>query len=183
MNVTLNPSRNDFIQAICKEEIKQLTRASIEHFAIPIIAGISMDEMSQQQFEEMGGRGKKPEPLSPETKLEMYKRIKSFLSDKILSKTTELVNSILHHSLGGFSDEELRLKAAALSEKVIEAEPNWTRLTDLFNDHTCLFKDLQKNTTLKVNLISFHDILCPIMCKYRDSGALFKKINLDELIS
>ena len=182
MRVSLNLLRNECIQAIGKEEIEQIARASIEHLAIPLIAGISMDQISQQEYEEMGGRGKKPEPLSAETKLEIYTRIRAYMRPKILSETEILVSSVLHQSLETLSDEELRLKAVALSEKVTEAEPNWKRLSDLFEDHTCLFKDLETITNLKVNLISFHDTLCPIMCKYRDSGELFARINLDELL-
>lgn len=183
MAVSLDLSRNECIQAISNKEVEQITRACIEHFAMPLIAGISMDEISQEEYKKMGGKGKKPEPLSPETKLEIYKRIKKFIKEKILSETAKLVNSVLDKSLKAFSDEELRLKDAALNEKKgMETEPNWKRLPDLFKDHTCLFKDLQKKTNLKADLISFHDKLCPIMCKYRDSGELFAKIKMDELL-
>jgi hypothetical protein len=179
MNVSPVLSRKECMQSISNAEIEQISRASIEHFALPLIAGISMDQVSQKEYEAMGGWGKKPEPLSDKVKLEMYTRIKNFIKPKIIEKITELVNSALEKALKDISDEELRLKVAALSERVMEAEPNWKKLPDLFKDHKCLFKDLEKHSCIKANLISFHDILCPLMGKYRDSGELFARAKLD----
>jgi hypothetical protein len=183
MNVSLDLSRSECITAIGNKEIEQITRASIEHLAIPLIAGFSMDQVSQQQYEEMGGRGAKPSPLSTEAKLEIYTRMKEFIKAKIVNEIAKLVNSVLEQSLESLTDEELRLKVAALKEKVVEAEPNWEKLPDLFKDHVCLFKELQKSTHLKADLVSFHEILCPIICRYRDSGELFARIKMHEFLS
>jgi len=179
MTISLNLSRNECIQAIGNKEIEQLVDVTIQHFAIPTIAGFSMDDISQQQYEMMRG-GRKPEPISAKAKLEMYTRIKTFMKEKILSETAKLVNSVLVQSLQAYTDEELRHKVASLSHQPVITEPNWKIFPELVKDHTCLFKDLAKTTTLKANLIAFHDKLCPIMCTYRDSGELFARININE---
>lgn len=182
MSISPVLSRSECIKVIENEEIKQLTRASIEHFAIPIIRGFSMDEMSQLEFEEMGGKGEKPKPLKPEAQLEIYTRIKKFITEKLGDEIASLVNSVLEQSLARFSDEELRLRVTALNQKVVEIEPNWQKLPDLFNDHLCLFKELQKRTLLKVDVLFFHEKLCPMMCRYRDSGELFARIKMKEFL-
>lgn len=180
MSVTLNFSRSESIKAIINEEIEKIATACIEHFALPIIAGISMDQTSQVEFEAMGGKGKKPSPLPLEIKLEIYSRIKRFYYPKITRKITELVNSDLLPTLLALSDDSLRVAASNI--KKTPSAPRWEKITALFHDHTCLFTELKVTTLLKSDLIAFHEKLCPIMCKTRDSGALIASLNLEELL-
>lgn len=170
------------VKIIAREEIKQITRASIHHFAIPIIAGFSLDTVSQEEYEAMGGIGKKPEvePLSSEIKLAIYRRIKKFYKEKILVEITKLVMSVLDQSLKSFSDDDLKVKVAAIKQKVAVKEPNWEKFSELFENHLCLFEDLNKSTHLNVDLRIFHDEICPLMSEYRDSGELFDKIHVDD---
>lgn len=181
MTISLKLTRDQCIDVIVKEETNLVIRASIEHFALPIIAGFRGDELTQQEFEEMGGQGKKPEPLSPERKLEFYERIKGFLLPIIKPLTAELVNSVLLQVLEQFSKAQLRLKVTMLNGRVKEAEPNWSKLSELYEDHTCLFRELKKSTHLRSNLITIHDEICAVMSKYRDSGELFHRIRVNEL--
>lgn len=182
MSVSLNLSRNNCIQIISNAEVEKVAKASIDHFAIPLIFGLSMDLVSQEEYEEMGGRGKKPEPLSSETKLAIYNRMNEFFKSKILNKTAELVNSVLQESFDSMTDEELLVQANALTEKSIDVAPDWNIISSLFKDHTCLFKELEAKSPLKANLISFHDVICPLMEQYRDSGELFKSIKLKKFL-
>ncbi len=167
-------SRSNCIQIIGNAEVESIVRASIEHFVLPIIAGMSMDELTQKEYEAMGGTGKKPEPYSQSLKLSMYTKMKEFIRPKILAKVTELVNAALVKSFAAVSDEDLRAKVKALKEKVIVPEPNWSKLKDLFKDHLFLFKEVDSSSNLKGHIIAVHDVICPIMAKYRDSGELFK---------
>ncbi len=182
MNVNFNLSRKDWMQAISKDEVERLVRVSIEHFALPIISGFSMELLSQKEYEEMGGWGNKPKPLPMEIKLEMYCRIKKFVKPKILSKIEELVSSVSKRSFDSLSDEELCSKADQLPKKAIEAGPNWKSLPFLFKNHKCLFEQLETKSNLKADFSSFHDQICPIMCKDRDSGKLMNEINLVDLV-
>ncbi|MCB1112211.1 MAG: hypothetical protein KDK72_06090 [Chlamydiia bacterium] len=180
MNSLPTISRKDSIEIIAQYEIEQAISVNIEHFAIPLIAGVSMDELSQEEYVKMGGVGNKPEPLSKEVKNEVYKRIENFIRPKIYEETAKAVRSVLKDSLKSFSDSELQDKAKALTERVVQVEPRWNTLSFLFENHLYLFEELKDKTDLKVDLISLHDKLCPIMCSYRDSGELFVKIHMNE---
>jgi hypothetical protein len=182
MSVSLNASRNDCICTIIKNEVEQITRTSIEHFALPIIAGYSLDGISQETYAKMGGKGLKPTVVSQEAKLEMYRRIKAFFNEIITNKVTQLVTLALEGTLKSFSDEELNARIKAISDRAIVLEPNWDSLASLFKDHTFSFKQLKHTSLLHDKVVSLHDVLCPIMCAYRDSGELYVKINLKEFL-
>ncbi|MCP5507341.1 MAG: hypothetical protein H7A37_03445 [Chlamydiales bacterium] len=55
MNSLPTISRKDSIEIIAQYEIEQAISVNIEHFAIPLIAGVSMDELSQEEYVKMGG--------------------------------------------------------------------------------------------------------------------------------
>lgn len=171
-------SRNECIQAIAKEEVEQIVKASIDHIAIPVIMGFSLDNLSQAEYRSMGGLGEKPAPLSSEAKMEIYNRIKAVLRPLILEKIKGVVNSVLQESLASLSDEELRAKLSALNGKA-ETTVNFSMITPLFKDHLCLYKEMQKTTTLKLNLLDVHEIVCPVMSACRDSE-LLDRINIRE---
>lgn len=179
-------TRKDYVQIISQEEVNEIIKVSIEHFAIPLIAGISMDQVTQAEYTAFGGKGVKPPPLTAEKKLEIYKRMHAFLRPRLLEKTTNLVNGVLNDSLTAMSEDELKAKAIQLKEqRNPDCNPDWTQLQRLLKDHTCLYTDLHNKTTLKVNLVMFHDQLCPILVEYRSSKSseLYRAIDLCKIIT
>ena len=109
----------------------------------------------------------------------IYKKIEGFLGQKLLQKATELVNSVLKDSLASYTDKELQSKALQLKEKVaVEVHPDWS----CAKEGLCLFEALKQTSSLKIDPTRFHDALCPIVVHYRDSGELFHRTNLSELL-
>lgn len=188
MTLSVNLTKNDYLKIILENEVNQIIDVSIEHFALPLIMGMSMDLVSQKEFQDMGGKGPKPMPYSNEIKQAIYTRMYEFFKPKLLKKTTKTVNLLLNKSLNSLSDEELKIKATALKEKFQkeksekEIKPNWNKLDGLFDDHLILFKELEMKNELTNRSKVLHDILCPIMHKYEDSGELFVSIKLHEII-
>ena len=167
-------AKTDYLQAIVDLEVEQLINISIQHSVLPLIAGISMDLVSEEDYKKMGGVGTKPKPLSPEKKLSLYKKMHEFLKQKLFQKCVELVKSVAKDSLGLLSEEEIKLKAEQKSK--MEAVPDWSKLPLLFADHVYLFKEFKAKSNLKIDQKIFHDALCPIIKKYCDSGEIFECI-------
>jgi hypothetical protein len=181
--MNINPTdRNHCLQTIKDIEIESITKASIDHMAIPVIMGMSLDYMTQDEFVLAGGRGKKPDPLPRNLKIELYTNINNLFRPIIANTITEFVNSLLQTSYATLSDLELQTKTIYLQDRVIEPEPDWAKLPILFKDETFLFKELNKVTTLKANLVPIHDKICPIMLGIRDTQDFYKKIKVDEIL-
>ncbi|NGX58395.1 MAG: hypothetical protein K940chlam3_01302 [Chlamydiae bacterium] len=176
-------TRCDYDHVILDLEVKRLVKTSIDHFTIPIIAGISLDHISQEEFNKMGYLGPKPEPLSAETKLTIYKRMEEFLTPKLLYIATGLVKGVMNESLNSLTDEEIEAKTKQLQEMVkVNTELDLSLFHSMVEDHLCMFKDLKATSMLKINPVTFHDPLCKMMSDYRDSGELFEKIGLKNIL-
>ncbi len=176
-------ARSDHYQVILDSEVKKLIKTSIDHFTIPIIAGISMDHISQKEFNKMGYPGPKPEPLSAETKLTIYKRIYEFLSPKLLKTATKILEKVMDKSLHSLTDEEIEDKVNHLPEmEKIETGPDLSLFHSLVEDHLCMFEELKASSMLKINPRTVHFPLCNIMSRYRDSGELFVRIGLSDIL-
>jgi len=177
MSVSMNLSRSSYIEAIANAEVEMISNVCIEHIAVPMILGVSMDFVTQEDFNKKFP-GPKPEPLSDAAKREIYDRMRNFLKPKILEKTRELVNSVLSQSLDSLTDEQLSIKVTEIN--AADLGPRWDTIHALFKDEAFLFKALQGRSALKADFNAFHDALCPIVSSYRDSGELYFKVRMSE---
>lgn len=174
MNVNNTLTRADYVQQLTQAEIELLIDASIQHTAIPLIAGISMEEATPEQLKKSGFKGPKPEPLSPAVKNELYKRFYGVLKPVIAAKAAEYVQSKLAF-LTQMSDEQIREKALQGGQKLPLTD--WKMRHELY-----YFHEARKISILGINGVPFHEICCPILSSYRDSGKLFQDAKIDEVI-
>jgi hypothetical protein len=163
-------SRAGCYQQISELETKRLMHVSIEHFALPIIGGMSMDLVSQEMFEQLGGKGPKPQPFGEVKKLNFYRQIETCLKPILNQLATQLIQSVLKPSLDPLTDEQLQIQLTQLKEKIKgDSKPDWNKLGPLFNDHLYSFNQLKKESVLKLDIKKFHDELCQLMAKHRDN--------------
>lgn len=193
-SVSLSPTRVallqtttsvDLFQTIRDAEVEQIFDAAVKHFAVPFIAGLSLDAVSQEEFEARGGVGKKPAPLSDAEKLTLYKSIEQYFRPILIEKIQDLVALHLNLSLLLVSDEELRNKVSMLKERIkkeIDISQCKLPIEDLSKIHLAPFKELQSKSNLKVDLMIFHTLLCPIIEKHRSTGDFVFKIKLHEFL-
>lgn len=83
-SLSLDSARKGYYQDIAQAEVDRLINVSIEHFALPLIISMSMDFLSQADFERMGYHGIKPQPFSAERKITIYRKIDAFLRPILL---------------------------------------------------------------------------------------------------
>lgn len=180
MSIHLDPTtRNHYIQIIQDAEVERFVHTMIEHFAVPFIAGISMDQITQQAYNQLGGKGQKPPPLPMTSKQIIYQRIEAYLKPKIQDSVQKLVKNAFANA----TDILLQEKANKLKDKPIKREPDWNNIEALFTDHLCLFKELAHQSFFtQEQLIHFHDAICPIISRIRDSNEFPKEIHLDEFL-
>lgn len=177
-----NVSRSTLIQDISGILINEIFVTSVEHIAIPVILGLSLEDMTPQELAEMGKfLTKPPLPVKDNHKLTIYNRMKEYYRPIITPIISKSVNAILIKVASPLSYVKLKALADKIKNMDKLQEAKWARIKELFEDHICLYKQLEAKTGIEFNAVELHDALCPTMAYERDNR-LLQKINVDEIL-
>ncbi|MEI8366132.1 MAG: hypothetical protein WCF65_06910 [Parachlamydiaceae bacterium] len=177
-------SEGGFRETILENETERLLISSVQHIAVPLILGLSMDFVSPREWALISGGQPKPAPMNAEIKLNMYKRILGFYRPIISERIKDIVRLSLSKTPFNISDINFKTETDRIADLLKRSQsPDWSKehFVQMINDCAILFKEFASSSPIRINPTAVHEAICPIMSSYRDSGELMARTRLNEL--